>query len=85
MYILKRKYGTGTGIGPGPDYNRVKTFSTSVFIAEKKEDLNYDFSPFSRDSISREYIPELWDSLKEGEITEFMMGWRNSSTFNPGK
>lgn len=68
IYLLKRKYSTGTS--PGPDNTRVTSFSTSVFIADKKEDLDYSFNVFHRDSISRNLIPELWDKLVEGEVTE---------------
>jgi len=81
IFILKRKYILGSMAGSGG--NRVKSFTTSIFMAEKKEDLDYDFNPFTRNSISRDLIPQLWDSLKEGEVTEFRLGWRNSSLFSP--
>lgn len=61
------------GTGPGPNGTRIATFATSVFMADKKEDLDCDFSPFDRNGVKRRLIPELWDSLTEGEITEFSL------------
>ena len=63
------------GTGPGPGNTRVKTYATGVFMAQKREDLDYDFSPFGREKLDREFIPELWDELSEGEITEVHLGY----------
>lgn len=71
IYLLKRKYSTGTG--PGPNDTRVSTFSTAVFMSGKKEDLDYDFNVFHREGIRRNLIPELWDKLVEGEVTKFYL------------
>lgn len=69
IYLLKRKY--STGLSPGLGNLKVPVFKTSVFMSERKEDLTYNFSPFVRVMIDRERIPELWDKLVEGEVTEF--------------